>query len=116
MTYSSGISNDDVGGLNDIFDKLLSLMQDHGIILPNEFATMARSLSMIESVSSNLDPNVDMMASIEPIATTEVKKQKSSIQKHSSVIRKVAYYTIKTCSSPYCLFLQIPFTRLKTVI
>ena len=67
--------NDDVGGLNDIFDKLLSLMQDYGIILPNEFATMARSLSMIESVSSNLDPNVDMMASIEPIATTEVKNR-----------------------------------------
>ena len=65
--------NDDVGGLNDIFDRLLSLMQDHGIILPNEFATMARSLSMIESVSSNLDPNVDMMASIEPIAKTEIK-------------------------------------------
>lgn len=67
--------NEDVGGLNDVFDKLLSLMQDYGIILPNEFTTMARSLSMIESVSSNLDPNVDMMASIEPIAKVEVKER-----------------------------------------
>ena len=67
--------NDDAGGLNDVLDKLLSLMQDYGIILPNEFATMARSLSMIESVSSGVDPNVDMMASIEPIAKTEVKKR-----------------------------------------
>lgn len=69
--------NDDAGGLNDVLDKLLSLMQDHGIILPNEFATMARSLSMIESVSSNLDPNVDMMASIEPIAKNELKQRTS---------------------------------------
>ena len=67
--------NEDAGGLNDIFDKLLSIMQDHGIILPNEFATMARSLSMIESVSKDLDPNVNMMASIEPIAKTEVKRR-----------------------------------------
>lgn len=67
--------NEDAGGLNDVFDKLLALMQEHGIILPNEFATMARSLSMIESVSSNLDPDVDMMASIEPIAKTEVKER-----------------------------------------
>ena len=67
--------NEDAGGLNDVLDKLLSLMQDYGIILPNEFATMARSLSMIESVSSSLDPNVDMMVSIEPIAKTEVKNR-----------------------------------------
>ena len=67
--------NEDAGGLNDVLDRLLSLMQDYGIILPNEFATMARSLSMIESVSSNLDPNVDMMASIEPVAKAEVKER-----------------------------------------
>ena len=67
--------SDDAGGFNDVFDKLLSLMQDYGIILPNEFATMARSLSMIESVASNLDPDVDMMASIEPIANIEVERR-----------------------------------------
>ena len=67
--------NENFGGLNDVLDKLLSLMQDYGIILPNEFTTMARSLSMIESVSSNLDPNVDMMAAIKPIAETEIKKR-----------------------------------------
>ena len=67
--------NEDAGGFNDVFERLLSLMQEHGIVLPNEFATMARSLSMIESVSSNLDPNVDMMESIDPIAETEVKNR-----------------------------------------
>ncbi len=67
--------NEDAGGLNNILDKLLSIMQDYGIILPNEFTTMARSLSMIESVSTSLDHNVDMMASIEPIAKTEVKER-----------------------------------------
>ena len=75
--------NEDGGGLNDVFDKLLSLMQEHGIILPNEFATMGRSLSMIESVVGNLDPNVDMMASIEPIANAEMEKR-SSIKNYIS--------------------------------
>ena len=69
--------SEDGGGLNDVFDKLLSLMQEHGIILPNEFATMGRSLSMIESVVDDLDPNVDMMASIEPIANAEMEKRSS---------------------------------------
>ncbi len=68
--------NEDAGGFNDVFEKLLSLMQDYGIVLPYEFATMARSLSMIESVASNLDPNVDMMASIEPIAEAEAERRK----------------------------------------
>lgn len=67
--------NDEFGGINDILDKLLALMQEYGIILPDEFATMARSLSMIESVSSSLDPNADMMASIEPIAKGTIKEK-----------------------------------------
>ena len=84
--------NDDAGGLNDVLDKLLSLMQDYGIILPNEFATMARSLSMIESVSSGLDPNVDMMASIEPIAKTEVKKRTNVKNLISDKKGSILYY------------------------
>jgi ubiquinone biosynthesis protein len=54
-------------GLNEVLIKLLDLMQDYGVILPNEFVSMARGVSMIESVSTTLDPNVDVMASIEPI-------------------------------------------------
>ena len=84
--------NDDVGGLNDIFDRLLSLMQDYGIILPNEFAMMARSLSMIESVSSSLDPDADMMASIEPIAKTEVKNRTNIKQLISDKKGSILYY------------------------
>lgn len=67
--------NDEFGSINDILDKLLSLMQEYGIILPNEFATMARSLSMIESVTSSLDPKADMMESIEPIAKSTIKEK-----------------------------------------
>ena len=84
--------NDDAGGLNDVLDRLLSLMQDYGIILPNEFATMARSLSMIESVSSGLDPNVDMMASIEPIAKTEVKDRTNVKNLISNKKGSILYY------------------------
>ena len=65
----------DSTGFNDIFDQMLGLMQDHGIILPTEFVSMARGISMIESVSTTLDPKIDMMASIEPIAKESVKER-----------------------------------------
>ena len=54
---------------------MLGLMQDHGIILPTEFVSMARGISMIESVSTTLDPKIDMIASIEPIAKESVKER-----------------------------------------
>ncbi|WP_458406449.1 ABC1 kinase family protein [Methanobrevibacter sp.] len=84
--------NDEVGGINDILDKLLALMQEYGIILPNEFATMARSLSMIESVSSSLDPNADMMASIEPIAKGTIKEKISIKNFISDKKGSILYY------------------------
>ena len=61
------------GGLNETLVKLLDLMQDYGVILPNEFVSMARGISMIESVATTLDPDVDVMASIEPIAKKAMK-------------------------------------------
>ena len=65
----------DSTGFNDIFDQMLGLMQDHGIILPTEFVSMARGISMIETVSTTLDPKIDMMASIEPIAKESVQER-----------------------------------------
>ena len=55
-------------GLNEILNRLLDLMQDYNVVLPNEFVSMARGISMIEADASALDPNMDVMASIEPIA------------------------------------------------
>ena len=51
-----------------VLEALLSLMQDYGVILPNEVVTMARGLSMIEAIAHNLDPEIDVFASIKPIA------------------------------------------------
>lgn len=56
------------GGLDVVLMKLLDLMQDYGIVLPDEFVSMARGISMIEADATALDPNVDVMGSIEPIA------------------------------------------------
>lgn len=67
------------GGLDGIFDSLLSLLQRHQIILPDEFVSMARGISMMESVVSTLDPKMDMMASIEPIVK-EVMEEKTDIK------------------------------------
>lgn len=92
--------NSDVGGLNDVLDKLLTLMQEYGIILPNDFVTMARGISMIENVATSLDPNVDIMASIEPVAKETVKNRlsitnfindkKGSILYYKNMLKSVA--------------------------
>ena len=58
-----------------VLEALLSLMQEYGVILPNEIVTMARGLSMIEAVAHNLDPEIDVFASLKPIATQIAKKR-----------------------------------------
>ena len=66
-------------GLNEALLKLLDLMQDYGIVLPNEFVSMARGISMIESVATSLDPNIDVIESIEPIVK-EVMEERMNIK------------------------------------
>lgn len=51
-----------------IVEELMNLMQEYGVILPNEMVTMARGITLVESIAHNLDPEVDIFASIEPIA------------------------------------------------
>ncbi len=51
-----------------ILEELLSLMKEYGVVLPNELVTMARGISMIEAIAHNLDPEIDIFASIMPIA------------------------------------------------
>ncbi len=58
-----------------VLEELLSLMQDYGVILPNEVVTMARGLSMIEAIAHNLDPEIDVFASIKPVAA-EIAREK----------------------------------------
>ncbi|PWB85386.1 ABC1 kinase family protein [Methanobrevibacter thaueri] len=53
---------------NGVLEELLNLMQEYGVILPNEFVTMARGLSMVEAIAQNLDPEIDVFASIKPVA------------------------------------------------
>ena len=60
-----------------VLEALLNLMQDYGVILPNEVVTMARGLSMIEAIAHNLDPEIDVFASIKPVAK-QIAKQRVS--------------------------------------
>ena len=62
---------------NGVLEELLNLMQEYGVILPNEFVTMARGLSMVESIAQNLDPEIDVFASIKPVAK-QIAKQRVS--------------------------------------
>ena len=56
-------------------------MQEYGVVLPNEFVTMARGLSMVEVIAQNLDPEIDVFASIKPIAR-QVAKQRVNPKKY----------------------------------
>ena len=60
-----------------VLEALLRLMQEYGVILPNEVVTMARGLSMIEAIAHNLDPEIDVFASIKPVAK-QIAKQRLS--------------------------------------
>ena len=62
---------------NGVLEELLNLMQEYGVILPNEFVTMARGLSMVEAIAQNLDQEIDVFASIKPIAK-QIAKQRVS--------------------------------------
>ena len=58
-----------------VLEALLNLMQQYGVILPNEVVTMARGLSMIEAIAHNLDPEIDVFASVKPVAS-QIAKQR----------------------------------------
>ncbi len=66
---------------NGVLEELLALMQEYGVILPNEFVTMARGLSMVEAIAQNLDPEIDVFASIKPVAK-QIAKQRVSPRKY----------------------------------
>ena len=63
-----------------VLEALLNLMQQYGVILPNEVVTMARGLSMVEAIAHNLDPEIDVFASVKPVATQIAKKRVSPKQ------------------------------------
>ena len=64
-----------------VLEELLNLMQEYGVVLPNEFVTMARGLSMVEAIAQNLDPEIDVFALIKPIAA-QIAKQRISPKKY----------------------------------
>ena len=80
------------GGLDDTLSKLLDLMQDYGVVLPNEFVSMARGISMIEADATSLDPDVDIMASIEPIAKQAMQERMDLKNYLSSKKGSLLYY------------------------
>lgn len=88
------------GGLNETLNKLLDLMQDYGVVLPNEFVSMARGVSMIESVAITLDPDVDIMASIEPIVKKAIEERTNLKQYLGSKKGSLLYYKNMAKSLP----------------
>lgn len=67
-----GIKLDEFHG---VLGDLLSVMQEYDVILPNEFVTMARGVSMIEAIAQNLDPKINVFASLEPISKQILKER-----------------------------------------
>ena len=82
----------DSSSMNEILNNLLDLMQDYNVILPNEFVSMARGISMIESVSMALDPTLDVMASIEPLVKQVMEERTNLKESLSSKKGTLVYY------------------------
>ena len=72
-----------------VLEALLSLMQEYGVILPNEVVTMARGLSMIEAIAHNLDPEIDVFAELKPVAT-RIAKQKLDPKRYFKAKKSIA--------------------------
>ena len=64
-----------------ILEELMRLMKEYGVILPNELVTMARGISMVEAIAHNLDPEIDIFASIMPVAK-QIAKERVSPKKY----------------------------------
>ena len=97
----------DSGGLNEILNKLLDLMQDYGVVLPNEFVSMARGISMIEADATALDPDMDIMASIEPIAKQAMEERMNIKDSLGSKKGTLVYYKNMLKSLPPILINSI---------
>ena len=97
----------DSGGLNEILNKLLDLMQDYGVVLPNEFVSMARGISMIEADATALDPDMDIMAAIEPIAKQAMEERMNIKDSLGSKKGTLVYYKNMLKSLPPILINSI---------
>ena len=51
-----------------VIDDLLTLMQRYKVKLPNDLVLMARGISMVENIGQHLDPTIDVVALLKPIA------------------------------------------------
>lgn len=94
-----------------VLEALLSLMQQYGVILPNEVVTMARGLSMIEAIAKNLDPEIDVFASLKPIAK-QIARQKLNPRNYLKGKKSNAIlygHMLRHCLN----FLQKPSIRLR---
>lgn len=51
-----------------VIDDLLTLMQRYKVKLPNDLVLMARGISMVENIGQHLDPTIDVVSLLKPIA------------------------------------------------
>ena len=86
-----------------VLEALLSLMQEYGVILPNEVVTMARGLSMIEAIAKNLDPEIDVFASLKPVAKHIARQRFNPIQSFKSKKSNILLYQHMLQSLPKLL-------------
>ena len=86
-----------------VLDALLSLMQDYGVILPNEVVNMARGLSMIEAIAHNLDPQIDVFASVKPVASKIARERINPIKFFKNKKSNIILYEHMLSSLPKLL-------------
>jgi ubiquinone biosynthesis protein len=63
------------GGLDDLLQRLLSLMREHGLHLPTELTVLLTTLGMVDGTAMQIDPSFRLVDSARPFARKLIPQQ-----------------------------------------
>ena len=60
--------------LTVVIPDIMDLVRRHGVRLPSELALLAKTVSMLEALSRRLDPDIDVIAVVDPIIRGSIRQ------------------------------------------
>ena len=63
------------GGLEDLMQKLLTLMREHRLHLPTELTVLLTTLGMVDGTARQIDPDFQLVDSVRPMARKLIPQQ-----------------------------------------
>lgn len=63
------------GGLDDLVQRLLTMMREHGLHLPTELTVLLTTLGMVDGTASQIDPDFRLVDAAKPFAKKMIPQQ-----------------------------------------